>query len=563
MTPPTSSTSAHATSPGTSLLPHADLATHCHAPLRGEQQTGRCDPDTVLEVTLLLRHGRPLPSLHDEFGARPPQQRGYLSHADYREAHGAGQADLDAVTRFAAEHTLELVSSSHSRRTVVLRGRVSQMEDAFGVSLAEMRHARGRYRAAHAAPSLPPELRSIVRGVLGLNTRPCSRRPLVHHGASGEPFWTLPQMAAAYGFSEAMRADGERIALIELGGGYHASDLKQFFSALGRPVPVVREVNVGGAGNSPASPEYIRALFDVVSGKRSAAEFSPDVLTAAQCTVEVTMDIELAAALAPGAEIAVYFAPGDEQGIHDALSRALHDPAGTPSAISISWGEPESGVSAAYLAAVEDVLREAALLGVTVCASSGDDGALHPEDKTPTVNFPASSPHVLACGGSSVMEEDRHALHEVVWNCMAHGMTGASGGGVSQVFPLPGWQREQRVPSSPRGTPGRGVPDVAGPADPHRGCALVVGGQSLSSAGTSAVAPLWAALIAVLNHELGARCGYLTPLLYGQDVQSAGAVRAITSGGNGYYAAGPGWNACTGLGSPLAHKLLEHLRSGS
>jgi kumamolisin len=194
--------------------------------------------------------------------------------------------------------------------------------------------------------------------------------------------------------------------------------------------------------------------------------------------------------------------------------------------------------------------------------SSGDEGAMNGSaDGKPEVNFPASSPHVLSCGGSMVRAVHGKDVRESAWNCVLHGIRGATGGGVSQRFRQPQWQKKHGVPLAPNGYKGRGVPDVAGPADPRRGCKIIAGGRCCPSAGTSAVAPLWAALVACLNSRLGERCGYITPLLYQLSRNGAGCMREITQGNNGFYQAGPGWNACTGLGSPKVERLIEAWRA--
>jgi kumamolisin len=443
-----------------------------------------------------------------------------------------------------------------------MKGTVAAVERAFGVSMVEMDHQRGRYRATIGTASVPDELREIVQSALGLNTRPCAKRRKVHHENTITPYWTVREMANAYGFPADLRAERQSLALIELGGGYHEEDLQRFFASLGMSMPSIRWVAVDGVQNLPASADEVRQFLEVVEGKRKISEVPEDVLGAAQSTVEVTMDIELAAALAPGAEIVVYMAPNTEQGIYNAVSQAISDTNALPSSISISWGEPETGVSEAYLTSVDEVLREAAILGVTVCASSGDEGAMNgSSDGKPTVNFPASSPHVLSCGGSSAKLASGESLSESAWDCTVHGVHGATGGGVSRHFEAPPWQQEHRVPLSPTGSSGRGVPDVAGPADPHRGCAIVVGGERCSSAGTSAVAPLWAALVACINTTLNARCGFVTPTLYRLAKQGTTPFREITKGSNGFYEAGAGWNPCTGLGSPRVQRLIESLRS--
>jgi len=537
------------------------LAGHHHVPLHGEKQTGPTDPNAELAVTLLLRRRHELPELHTALGGKHPQQRRHLSREALAQKHGARSDDIARVSRFARRHKLDLHEIAPHRRSVVLSGKASAIEHAFGIRLVEVEHARGKYRAALGKPTVPVELAGIVHAVLGLNTRPCAKRPKPHRQHAVEPFWTVPEMARAYGFPDTLGGAKQRIALIELGGGYYKQDLQKFFSSLQRPMPSIRSVAVDGARNSPASPDQLQQFFDVLHGRRKLSEVPADVLAAAQATMEVTMDIELAAALAPGADIVVYIAPNTEQGIYNAVSRALSGKEKLPSALSISWGEPETEVSRAYLKSVDSLLRDAAMLGVTVCVSSGDEGAMNgATDGKPRVNFPASSPHALSCGGSTVHASRGRDVRESAWNCVLYGMRGATGGGVSRRFPTPPWQKKHGVPLSPNGHKGRGVPDVAGPADPRRGCAILVGGRRCSSVGTSAVAPLWAALVACLNQQLGARCGYIAPLLYNLAASDTNALRQITKGNNGFYPAGPGWNACTGLGSPRLEHLLEALR---
>jgi len=537
---------------------------HTHVPLHGEKQTGKTDPNSKLKVTLVLRRSRELPDLHSEFGGKHPRQRKHLTRESLATEHGMIADDITLVTRFAHECHLELSEVATHRRAVVLSGTAAAMERAFGVTLVELEHPRGSYRAATGNLTVPHELSGIVLTVLGLNTRPCAQRRRVHHQNTVKPFWTVREMADAYGFPAKHHAAAQSIGLIELGGGCHEEDLQKFFSSIQMPMPAIRWVAIDGVQNSPAPKHGIQQFLDVVEGKLKISEVSEDVLAAAQSTVEVTMDIELAAALAPGAEIVVYMAPNTEQGIYNAVSKAISSdgkPDKLPCALSISWGEPEIGVSEAYINCVDEVLRDAAMLGVTVCTSSGDDGAMNGStDGKPVVNFPASSPHALSCGGSTVHTALGDDVKESAWNCALHGLHGATGGGVSRRFGAPHWQKEQGVPLGPTGRKGRGVPDVAGPADPHRGCAIFVGGRWCSSAGTSAVAPLWAALVACINSTLKARCGYVTPLLYELSKSGAKPLREITEGNNGFYKAGPGWNACTGLGSPIVQRLIEALR---
>jgi kumamolisin len=328
-------------------------------------------------------------------------------------------------------------------------------------------------------------------------------------------------VADAYGFPAGSGA-GQTIALVELGGGYVETDLKRFFKELKIAAPTVSSVSVDSANNAP-------------TGNANG----PDA--------EVMLDIEVAGAVAPGAKIVAYFAPNTDQGFLDAITTAIHDTTHAPSIVSISWGGPESVWTAQATQNFDEAFTAAALLGVTVTVAAGDNGSTDGvTDGSAHVDFPASSPHVLACGGTTLHFAHTEIVSEVVWNDGSTG--GATGGGISDVFPVPVWQKAAHIPPSVNAGArvGRGVPDVAGNADPETGYDVVVDGSSTVIGGTSAVAPLWAGLIARINANGGKNVGFLNPQLYA----TPSALRDITSGNNGAYAAGSGWDACTGLGSP-------------
>ncbi len=271
---------------------------------------------------------------------------------------------------------------------------------------------------------------------------------------------------------------------------------------------------------------------------------------------EVMLDIEVAAGIAPAAKIAVYFTPNTDQGFLDALTTAVHDTTNHPSVISISWGGPESSWTQQAMTAFDDACQSAAALGVTITVACGDNGSTDGvSDGSNHVDFPASSPHVLACGGTKITVSGTTLTNEVVWNDDAQN-GGATGGGVSAVFALPTWQENAKVPAA-SGSGGRGLPDVAGDAAPATGYSIQVDGETEVVGGTSAVAPLWAGLIALLNQKLGKPVGFLNPQIY--PLLGSPAFRDITQGNNGAYKAGPGWDACTGLGSPVGTSLLTKL----
>jgi kumamolisin len=282
------------------------------------------------------------------------------------------------------------------------------------------------------------------------------------------------------------------------------------------------------------------------------------------------LDIEVAGAVAPRANIAVYFAPNTDQGFIDALTTAVHDNVRKPSVVSISWGAQEEAWTQQALTAFDQALQDAAALGVTVCCAAGDDGSSDIRDASerdgkPHVDFPAASPFALACGGTKLLGSGITITSEVVWN---EGDSG-TGGGVSNHFARPAYQAHANVPKSPAGKTGRGVPDIAGDADPQTGYQVrLVGGENTVIGGTSAVAPLWAGLIALLNQKLTSLgkpvVGFCNPFLYNSLSQSAVALHDITEGNNdieglGKYKARKGWDACTGLGTPNGAKLLAAL----
>jgi kumamolisin len=499
------------------------------------------------ELTLVLCASEPLPAI---------QHRVHHLHlTELLKQHAAGPEAADRVQAFARKHGLRVAALDSARRTARIAGTAPALRAAFPEGAV-----------------VPAQLAGVVQFVLGVHSggfhgRPVARRRGMPPRAAGSKTLRARDFAGAYGFPEDRDAAGQTIGLLEFGGGFRHEDIRAFCRRNQVPVPHIEVVELRGAANTPAPEHAVHEMLQLVEGeiRLAAAEEATPAMEAAQATVEVTMDIELLAALAPGAKLVVYFAPPDEQGIYHALHRAVYSEEHAPDVLSISWGEPETALSTQYMHAIDHLLLAAAHLGMTVCASSGDAGALnHSPDKLPSVNFPAGSPHCVACGGTTpefTTDADGVAsiAREVVWNSTHHHLRGATGGGVSRVFPLPAWQAHAEVPAGPTGFAGRGVPDVAGPADPRFGCELLIYGLPFASAGTSAVAPLWAALIACCNRVSGRRMGHLHPHLYTIGRNRRPGLRGVNEGENGGYAAKVGWNACTGYGTPAGASLLKQL----
>ncbi len=504
----------------------------------GAKEVGEVTPGERFEVTLRLRSKTPLRSLADGGGHddRPPGQRHYLSREAYAAKHGADPQDIAKIDEFAKANQLVVVESNPARRSVVLSGTAQTLSAAFGVTLKQFEHDGGTYRGRTGPISVPANLADLVEGVFGLDDRPqasphfqrLNPEGVAAPRAVGTSF-TPPQLAKLYSFPTGLDGTGQCIGIIELGGGFKPADLKTYFAGLGLPAPSVKAIRVDGGRNHPTN--------------------------ANSADGEVMLDIEVAAAVAPRASIAVYFAPNTNQGFLDAITTAVHDNINKPSVISISWGSAETNWTAQGMTQFDQAFQAAATMGVTVCCAAGDNGSSDGvSDGAPHVDFPASSPFALGCGGTRLTSSGQTISAEVVWN---EGANSATGGGVSSFFALPTYQNAAHVPPI-TGVGGRGVPDVAGDADPASGYQVRVDGQNLVIGGTSAVAPLWAGLVALMNQKLGHSVGFLNPMLYGS-LAGRGLFNDITIGNNGSFSATPGWDACTGWGTPIGSKLVQAL----
>ncbi|HEU5389827.1 MAG TPA: S53 family peptidase [Streptosporangiaceae bacterium] len=522
--------------------------------LEAATPAGQLDTSERAELTLVLRRRAEIPAEIVEGPA-------VLTHDELRDQYGADPADVDLVRQTLGALGLEVTEVHASTRRVRAAGTIGALSSAFGVTLQQVSSPDPKtgeavmHRYREGPLFVPAALDGVVVAVLGLDTRPQARphfrrRGVAPHAAAAGSTYPPNQVAGIYKFPAGTTGAGQTIAIIELGGGFSTSDLDTYFGGLGIAVPSISAVSVDGASNAPGSDP-------------NGAD------------IEVALDIDVIGAAAPGATQIVYFAPNDgDQGFVDAISAAASaTPA--PIAISISWGQSEDSWTAQGRIAMDAAIADAAAMGITVCVASGDNGSGDAvSDGQSHVDFPASSPHALACGGTKLMANPSTGVisSEVVWNETAAN-EGAGGGGVSDHFAVPSFQanagvparaaRSEAVSEAAAAGGGRGVPDVAGNADPVTGYQVFSGGQAQVVGGTSAVAPLWAALVSRLAEATGQRFGLIQTLLYA-GVSPGTAVDGfndITSGNNGAYAAGPGWDACSGLGSPDGTALLNRLKS--
>ncbi len=493
---------------------------------------GNTSFNEVIEVMIRLRRKTPIRNFVRgiAIGKNKP-----VSREDFNRRFGATPDDISLVVEYARQHDLTVLETSVPRRCVILKGTVQKFSEAFQVYLANFISDSGMiYRGRSGAIHIPEILRDVVTGVFGLDNR-TQARPMFHllkiEGGIVNPrvasvSYYPDAVAKAYKYPRDVNGAGECIALIELGGGFRNADMQQYFSKLGMTLPVIIARSVAGGHNAPSTP-------DSADG-------------------EVALDIEVAGAVAPGAKIVVFFAPNSDKGFLDAISTALHNTDHQPSVISISWGAAESQWTGQAMQNFNETLMSAAALGVTITVAAGDNGSSDRQsDGKAHVDFPASSPYALACGGTRLLPGS-----ETVWNDLDGW---ATGGGISETFPVPDYQKKISLPASVNSNKikGRGLPDIAANADSASGYKVLVDGQWTVVGGTSAVAPLIAELIALANQKLKRKSGFIHHKIY---AARSPVFKDITVGNNitakiGGYQAGAGWDACTGLGVPLGNVI--------
>jgi kumamolisin len=515
-------------------------------PLPGARAIRDADPNERFEVTVIVRtsSSSQLSNHVKETNVRAHRERRYLSRKEFETTHGGSRQDLQKVDDFARKHGLEVKEVNAAARSVKLYGTVGAYSSAFDVKLEQYEHPKGAYRGRKGELTIPKDLDGVVKSVHGLDNRR-QVEPRFHRFSFAKhleamfmrPRFSTTDLAGLYNFPTNLNGRGQCVAIVEFGGGYTTNDLNTYFGNLGIQMPNVSNVSVDSGQNSPG-------LFPIDDPRNADGE--------------VELDVEVVGGIAPGANIVVYFAPNSDQGFIDAINTAIHDSQNNPSILSISWGGPESTWTAQTMQTLDQAFQDAAALGVTVFAASGDngssDGGAGENPVHEHVDYPASDPHVVGCGGTSLTASGGSITGETCWS--------GSGGGVSEIYGLPDYQARANVPPSPvTKKAGRGVPDICADADPNTGYNIVVDGQSIQIGGTSAVAPLWAGLTALINQSLKAHVGSLNHLLYSAP---ANAFHDITQGnndsvGNGNFQAGPGWDACTGLGSPDGSNLLSFL----
>jgi kumamolisin len=447
-----------------------------------------------------------------------------------KRTHGRA---VQRIVKFAKARRLKVCEVDVPGRRVVIEGSARRMSQIFGAALVNYVQQDGRrFRARTGRLMIPTEIAPWTRAILGFDQRPIARTYLRSASGAGSANALWPtDMAGLYGIPLDRDTPKECVGIIALGGGYLPADVAAAVAGMGRVAPTVIDQSVGGVVNS-----YGGGTF---------------------ADQEIALDLQVLAGLLPRGRIVVYFAPNTTQGLSDALHQAVFDDQNRPSVLSLSWGSAEKFWTPIAQDAMQSALADAARLRVTVVVAAGDELASSGlSDAKAHVWFPASSPYVLGCGGSAVTLNGATLAAEDVWN---EGSTG-TGGGISDIFPVPAYQEHTVLPASVNdGAVRRGVPDIAAAAAGQPGYRIILNGQPVAKDGTSAATPLWAGLIAIANAERGSPIGLLNPSLYANPA----LCRVVTQGNNRIngtgYDAGPAWSACTGLGVPRGRAIVSAL----
>jgi kumamolisin len=438
--------------------------------------------------------------------------------------------DYTRIVDWLSGQGLSITQTDENHLAVFAAGSVGAVAKALRVTFARVAMDSQEFTSAVTAPSLPSEIAAPVLGIHGLQThlrlhRLTSAKTLRAQAVSG---YSPGQILAAYNANlPGVTGAGQTIAVV--GDAFPAEgDLESFWSATGVPQKYanITDVSVGGGPSSPQSSDQ----------------------------EEITLDTEWSSSIASGAQIRVYGAPDLTNPSFDkAYMQVYRDALSIPglNQFSISYGNGEEDNTGDYLLTEAQLMANLAAAGVTVLSSSGDNGAYADGNNVFQVTYPASDPNVTGVGGTSLQNTGTTPPVEVAWS--------DSGGGQSGYFNRPGWQTGEGVP----GGSYRLVPDVSSAADFNFGGYIFFGGSGQVVGGTSWATPTWAGFCALMNQARGGTTGMgaLNPKIY--PLLGTNAFRDITSGGNGTYEAGVGYDMVTGIGVPDITNLVANLASGS
>lgn len=522
----------------TTLGPHAVKVSPAH-------------PSEIVDFTIYIRR-----KIGGEFDRKVIRHgRPRMSPEEFQHKHGAHNDDLAVVLNFLASHNMAITDVCPRKRQIKASGSIANVNAAFDLDLGhycEQRNGQQVYYRHHEAhPKVPANVRDAIIAIAGLDNYPLI---YTRHASVSPPntaVLTVAHVTALYDFPSNTGA-GQVIAIFEAPVvGWVPSDINSYFAGIGKPVPhiinVLPQPALNGATNDPG---------------------------------EANLDICIVGSAAPGATIAMYYPQGSTiQNDFDAFTAMVHPGSGQPTvnAISVSYGINAGlsldGINGAIEAAFDAIMEDALSFQISVFVSTGDSGCVISRNGplTQIASWPATSPLVIAVGGTVIGNISGSTFSEWIWNESSISGGGAGGGGISQLYLPPAFQTDNvTLPNNLNGgQQGRGIPDIAANASPSSGVGIFVNGTVFTIGGTSSACPLMAAMSALINVDSGQHCGDLNALLYYNP--SANLYRDINSQNGGWpdngwggvtgYPCGPGWDACTGLGVPIAKNISAALRT--
>ncbi|HKN97312.1 MAG TPA: S53 family peptidase [Pseudonocardiaceae bacterium] len=518
---------ATANATGTGAAPMVAVPHNVNAAVAGSTRTGDLAPNHPMSLAVSLKP-------HDEAGLHrflaqvgdrsSPLYHHYLTPTQFTARYGPSTQDVAKVTGYLRSAGLTVTHVSGNRQVVDATGTAATVDKAFATRIATYRQGTKSFYANASAPSLPSDVAGVVAGISGLDNHATRHSAAVPNQKVGKhPLavagLTPAQLRTAYHTSSLGDGKGQTVALWEF-DGYQASNIAGYDNQFGLKAPAPQTVSVDGA-NYDASP--------------------------GQGQGEVELDVELVQAMAPAANTLVYEAPNSDQGQVDMANQIVTDD--RVSVTSVSWGECETAASQASITGTDNALQQGAAEGISFFVASGDSGSDDCRTGGTAVDYPASDPNVSGAGGTSLTTDASGGYgSETAWS--------GSGGGDSAVFGTPAYQND------PSGR--RAVPDVSLDADPNTGYAIFSAGQWLEFGGTSCAAPMWAGFAALYDAKSVGRLGNGNQAFYSIASGPAGgsAFHDITSGSNGAFDAGAGYDAVTGLGSYDGAGLAAALGGG-
>jgi kumamolisin len=529
-----------------------------HAHLVGEASAQQ---QLNLSIGLQLRNRQELQTLlRGMYNPHSPSYHHFLSPQQFVDEFGPTAQQQQQVIDYLRQQGLNITHISGNRLLIDASATVAKADAAFQVSINTYKLGANLFYANANPPTIPGPLASIITSIGGLDNS-VHMHPLYHlvrpkssnkpHAGLGGGF-APADLNGAYDanplLQSGVQGNNQTVAVFEL-DGYQSSDVTQYFQTY----------NLGTPGIS-------NVLVDGFNGSAGAG------------AIEVELDIEVVAAMAPKAAQIVYMGPNTTQGVNDTYNQIVTDK--KAQIATISWGECESQSGNAELQTLDNILSQGSAEGIAMYAASGDSGAYDCNDTNLAVDSPASDPNITGVGGTNLQLNNGAYGSESVWSnpsdTQRSPQGAGGGGGISSFFKEGSWQTGPGVQNQ-YSNGNREVPDVSADADPASGysvyCTVAASGCSSSGwitvGGTSAAAPLWAGSTALINEYLQnqqkSRIGFANPVLYGLEnaTQQFPPFHDVSSGTNLYYPATSGYDEASGWGSPDIYNIARDVAGGS